>query len=113
MTRVTLMRAGVVLLTALLAVVCTAPVAAQQTTGNVRGVVADPNGAAVPNARVRITNRQTNVSQDAQTNDSGEYQFNNLLTGDYTVTVEAANFKTQALTKSLRIMPTGPADKFS
>ena len=97
MTRVTLMRAGVVLLTALLAVVCTAPVAAQQTTGNVRGVVADPNGAAVPNARVTITNRQTNVSQDAQTNDSGEYQFNNLLTGDYTVTVEAANFKTTTL----------------
>ena len=60
-TRVTLKRAGVVLFTALLAVVCTAPV----------------------------------------------------LTGNYTVTVEAANFKTQALTKSLRIMPTGPADKFS
>ena len=97
MTRVTLMRAGVVLLTALLAVVCTAPVAAQQTTGNVRGVVADPNGAAVPNARVRITNRQTNISHDAQTNDSGEYRFNNLLTGDYTVTVEAANFKTTTL----------------
>ncbi|HEV2763240.1 MAG TPA: carboxypeptidase regulatory-like domain-containing protein [Pyrinomonadaceae bacterium] len=85
------------MLTALLAVVCTAPVVAQQTTGNVRGVVADPNGAAVPNARVTITNRQTNVSQDAQTNDSGEYQFNNLLTGDYTVTVEAANFKTTTL----------------
>src|SRR5918998_2060378 len=97
MTRVTLMRAGVVLLTALLAVVCTAPAAAQQTTGNVRGVVADPNGAAVPNARVTITNRQTNISQDAQTNDSGEYQFNNLLTGDYTITVEAANFKTTTL----------------
>src|SRR5215213_8019677 len=97
MTRVTLMRAGVVLFTALLTVVCTAPVAAQQTTGNVRGVVADPNGAAVPNARVTITNRQTNISQDAQTNDSGEYQFNNLLAGDYNVTVEAANFKTTTL----------------
>ena len=97
MTRITLKRAGVVLLTALLAAVSAAPVAAQQTTGNVRGVVADPNGAAVPNARVRITSRQTNVSQDAQTNDSGEYQFNNLLTGDYTVTVEAASFKTTTL----------------
>src|SRR3712207_2349199 len=97
MTRVTLKRAGVVLLTALLVFVSAAPVAAQQTTGNVRGVVADPNGAAVPNARVRITNRQTNISQDAQTNDSGEYQFNNLLTGDYAVTVEAANFKTTTL----------------
>src|SRR5215213_1403498 len=97
MTRATLRRAAVALFTALLTVVSSAPVAAQQTTGNVRGVVADPNGAAVPNARVRITNRQTNVSQDAQTNDSGEYQFNNLLTGDYTVTVETANFKTTTL----------------
>jgi hypothetical protein len=91
------MRTGVVLLTALLAVVCTATITAQQTTGNVRGVVADPNGAAVPNARVTITSRQTNISQNAQTNDSGEYQFNNLLTGDYTVTVDAPNFKTTTL----------------
>src|SRR5215208_3630258 len=80
-----------------LAACCSATALAQQTTGNVRGVVTDPNGAAVPNARVAITNRQTNVSQDAQTNDSGEYQFNNLLAGDYTVTVEAANFKTTSL----------------
>jgi Carboxypeptidase regulatory-like domain len=81
----------------LLAACCAAPVLAQQTTGNVRGVVADPNGAAVPSARVTITSKQTNVSQSAQTNDSGEYQFNNLLAGDYNVTVEAANFKTTTL----------------
>src|SRR5215204_7097772 len=82
-----------------LAVCCAAPVLAQQTTGNVRGVVTDPNGAAVANARVTITNRQTNISHDAQTNDSGEYRFNNLLTGDYTITVEAANFKTTTLSE--------------
>jgi hypothetical protein len=76
---------------------CAASVVAQQTTGNVRGVVSDPNGAAVPSARVTINSKQTNVSQSAQTNDSGEYQFNNLLTGDYTITVEAANFKTTTL----------------
>ncbi len=80
-----------------LAVCCAAPAAAQQTTGNVRGVVADPNGAAVPSARVTITSKQTNQSQNAQTNDSGEYQFNNLLAGDYAITVEAANFKTTTL----------------
>jgi hypothetical protein len=64
MTRVTLMRAGVVLLTGLLAVNSTAPVTAQQTTGNVRGGVADPDGAAVPHARVTITNRQTKMPRD-------------------------------------------------
>ncbi|HEX8499019.1 MAG TPA: carboxypeptidase regulatory-like domain-containing protein [Pyrinomonadaceae bacterium] len=74
-----------------------AQAAAQQTTGNVRGVVADPAGAAVPNARVTITSKQTNQSQSAQTNDSGEYQFNNLLTGYYSVTVEGQSFKTTTL----------------
>ena len=81
----------------LLAACCAAPAFAQQTTGNVRGVVADPNGAAVPNARVTITSQQTNVSQTAQTNDSGEYQFNNLLAGEYRIEVSAANFKTTTL----------------
>jgi hypothetical protein len=81
----------------LFAACCAAPAFAQQTTGNVRGVVSDPNGAAVPGARVTITSKQTNVSQAAQTNDSGEYQFNNLLTGDYGVEVSAADFKTTTL----------------
>lgn len=64
MTRVTLSRAGVVLLTAILAVVCTAPAAAWRTAGNVRGGVADPDGAAVPDARVTMTNRQAKMPQD-------------------------------------------------
>jgi len=70
---------------------------AQQTTGNVRGIVKDPTGAVVPNAKVTITNKATANSTTAQTTDEGEYQFNNLLPGEYTVSVEAANFKTLTL----------------
>jgi Carboxypeptidase regulatory-like domain len=71
---------------------------AQVTTGTIRGVVTDPNGAAVPNAKVTITKKSTNVSTTAQTTASGEYQFSDLLVGDdYTITVEAANFKTLTL----------------
>lgn len=66
---------------------------AQQTTGNVRGVVTDPNGAAVPGARVTLTNPNTGASQSAQSSAAGEYQFNNLLPGDYQLQVEAASFK--------------------
>jgi hypothetical protein len=55
MTRVTLMRAGVVLLTALLAVVCTAPVAAQQTTGNVAaGLIAYTWREKKPSLNIRV-----------------------------------------------------------
>ena len=44
---------------------------AQVTTGNVRGIVTDPNGAVVPNAKVTITQKSTNVSTTTQTTGSG------------------------------------------
>src|SRR5438552_2846203 len=71
---------------------------AQQTTGRVRGVVKDPNGAVVGGATVVITNVQTNVPQTTQTTTEGEYQFNDLLVGTYKITVTATGFKTLNLT---------------
>src|ERR1043166_885749 len=77
---------------------CAAAAHAQVTTGNVRGVVTDPQGAVVPGAKVTITKKSSNESRSAQTSGEGEFQFNNLLVGDdYTVTVEATNFKTLTL----------------
>ena len=76
---------------------CSALVMAQQTTGNIKGVVKDPNGAVVTGAKVTITNSQTNVSATTQSGDAGEYQFSNLLVGSYKMTVEAPNFKTLTL----------------
>ena len=72
---------------------------AQVTSGTVRGVVTDPNGAVVPNAKVTISQKSTNASSTTQTNSSGEFSFQNLLVGDdYSVTIEAPNFKTLTLT---------------
>jgi hypothetical protein len=71
----------------------------QVTTGSVRGVVTDPNGAEVPSAKVTLTKKSNNTVLTAQTTGGGAFEFNNLLSGnDYTVTVEAANFKTLTLT---------------
>lgn len=70
---------------------------AQVTTGTVRGVVNDVNGAVVPNAKVTITKKSTNESKTTQTTGSGTFEFTNLLVGDYTVTVEAPNFKSLTL----------------
>ena len=71
----------------------------QVTTGSIRGVVTDPNGAVVPNAKVTITKRSNNNSLTTQTSGTGQFEFNNLLVGaDYTVTVEASNFKALTLT---------------
>src|SRR5258705_4204540 len=61
---------------------------AQVTTGTVRGVVKDQTGAVIPGASVTITDPKTKTSQTIETGNNGEYQFNNLLTGTYTITVQ-------------------------
>ncbi len=83
-----------------LVLACALVAQAQVTTGNVRGTVTDPQGAVVPNAKVTITKKSNNDTKTAQTSDEGVFQFNNLLVGeDYTVSVEAPNFKTLTLTE--------------
>lgn len=81
----------------------------QATSGVVRGTVTDPNGAVVPNAKVTISQSTTNTSQTAQTGESGDFQFSNLLVGEYTVTVEAANFKKLTLNQ-VRVQLNQPTD---
>lgn len=83
---------------ALFMLACVLVAHAQVTTGAVRGVISDPNGAAVPDAKVTITKKSTNVAVTTQTSGSGQFEFNNLLLGeDYEITVEAQNFKTLTL----------------
>jgi hypothetical protein len=84
---------------ALVALVCVMSAQAQVTTGSVRGVITDQNGAVVPSAKVTLTKKSNNNSLTTQTSGSGQFEFNNLLSGDdYSVTVEAENFKTLLLT---------------
>ena len=44
------------------ALACFISAHAQVTTGSVRGAVSDPNGAAMPNAKVTITKKSTGVA---------------------------------------------------
>jgi hypothetical protein len=82
-----------------LALTCAVSSQAQVTTGGVRGVVTDPNGAVVAGAKVTLNQKSTNAQRTAQANDSGLFEFNNLpVADDYTVVVEAANFKSLTLT---------------
>ena len=80
------------------ALACLSTTFAQVTNGTVRGVITDPNGAAVTNAKVTITKKSTSASSTTQTSGSGQFEFNNLPLGDdYEVTIEATNFKTLTL----------------
>jgi len=67
---------------------------AQVQNGQFSGVVTDPSGAAVPNAKVTITNQATNLSVTVTSNQTGSYTANQLPVGTYKLTVEAPGFKT-------------------
>ncbi len=57
------------------------------------GTVQDPSGSAVVGAKVKLTNEATGVAFDAQTSQSGNYQFESVQIGMYTLEVESAGFK--------------------
>jgi len=67
---------------------------AQETTGGLQGVVKDPSGAVVPNAKVVVTASTLVGSKELGTDGSGYYHFANLPAGTYTMTVTAKGFKT-------------------
>jgi len=68
------------------------PLVAQLTTGNITGTVFDPTGATVAGATVVAHNTATNVENTTTSTSSGDYRFENLPVGTYTISVEAAGF---------------------
>jgi hypothetical protein len=70
---------------------------AQTPTAEVTGTVLDASGAAVPKAAVKVTNVETNVVSEKDTNDTGAFTILNLLPGNYVLSVEKDGFKTVAL----------------
>ena len=62
------------------------------STGSIVGTVSDPTGAAVPGAKVTITNTATSAAKTTTTNNRGLYNSGALEPGSYTVRVEAKGF---------------------
>ena len=72
-------------------------------SGNIAGVVTDPSGAAVPGAKVTITNAATNAERKTVTGGTGEYRFDLLSPGGYQLQVEASGFSS-AQVKGLQVL---------
>jgi hypothetical protein len=64
----------------------------EAVNGSIRGQITDPNGAAVGDAQVTVTNTDTGFSRMLTTNTDGYYVAANLPLGSYTVTVEKDGF---------------------
>lgn len=69
---------------------------AQFDTATVLGTVTDATGAALPKATVTLRNVATGITVQAQTDESGNYQFFNVKIGTYTITAEAQGFSKAA-----------------
>ena len=65
----------------------------QSSTGEISGLVADEQGAAVPGAQVNVRNLGTGESHRLHTDDSGYYLVADLIPGPYQITAENAGFR--------------------
>jgi hypothetical protein len=67
---------------------------AQMTTADVVGTVTDNTGAVLTGATITLTNLRTSVAMSTQSNQAGNYVFNLLAPGHYSLNIEAQGFKT-------------------
>jgi hypothetical protein len=62
----------------------------------IQGRVTDPNGAAIPNAKLTVTQTDTGLVRTVNTNSEGNYIFPRLPVGPYLLQVSASGFKDYA-----------------
>src|SRR6516225_7686072 len=88
------MRTKVFLCAALLPLVFTLAIHAQESRGTILGRVTDSSGSVVLTAEVKAVNIATGVVASAKTNESGNFVLPYLVAGFYKVTAENVGFKT-------------------
>jgi len=74
-----------------------------QVDGELRGRVADPNGAGVANARVQLTEISTSLTRSSTTTNSGDYVFTHVNPGLHQVAVQADGFD-QLIRDGIRVI---------
>ncbi|WP_158750794.1 TonB-dependent receptor [Acidobacterium sp. S8] len=78
---------------ALTLVIVNVPAHGQKATGSVEGIVTDPAGALVPNARITAIDENTGLRLTTVSDASGFYHFVDIRPDLYTLVVEAPGFK--------------------
>ena len=81
--------------------------AAQIASTSLRGVVKDPSGAVVPNAKITLKNAATGQVINATSNAAGEYTLAQIPPARYTITASATGFGDQ--TKEAELLVNTPA----
>ena len=74
-------------------VFCGQTLLAQGVFGTLDGVVSDPTGAVVPNAKVILTDAGSGSARDTVSDSAGFYTFASVPVGTYNLAVSAGGFK--------------------
>ncbi len=69
---------------------------AQGVFATLTGVVSDPTGAVVPNAKIVLTDAGSGSARDTVTDGAGYYNFASVPVGTYNLSVAAGGFKDYA-----------------
>lgn len=64
----------------------------QASSGQVAGSVQDTNGASIPNATVKVVNKETGFERAVTTSEDGLYSFVSLPPGKYAVSAQSGGF---------------------
>ena len=80
---------------------CSIAANAQTYRGTVRGTVYDPNGAVIPGAEIKLTNKETGETRTATSGDEGEYSISTLRPGLYDLAATVSGFK--VFTKTIEV----------
>ena len=67
----------------LLAFAIATPLAAQEATASITGIVVDPAGARIAAARVELTSQDSGYEQNTRTDKEGSFRFSNVAPGAY------------------------------
>src|SRR6185437_7440482 len=78
-------------------------VMAQNSTTSLRGTITDSTGAAVPGATVKLANDAVGFQTEGKSDGHGEYAFQQLAPGDYTITFSAAGFGNYVVKTTLQV----------
>jgi hypothetical protein len=70
---------------------------AQTSAGRITGVITDVSGAVIPRATVTAQNSETGIVTPTASNAEGLYVLYPLAPGTYTISVEAAGFRTEKI----------------
>jgi Carboxypeptidase regulatory-like domain len=70
---------------------------AQSFRGGISGTVVDQSGASIAGAEVRLNGTETGLTRTATSSSAGEFVFQDLPLGKYTLTVTHAGFQTETI----------------